>query len=251
MTRFSDRELYDRGAATLLASWEEVARGSAGAALVRLAGVAAALFPTEPERGVYSNALLERDLGASGRAAAADALEAAYAGAGIERFAAWVQEGDGAMRAELTRRGHAVTESTRAMALALDGVAAPDGHVELAAAAWPDYLRYNRRIGLPPGLLIGTDPAAFHVLAARLAGDDVTTGIAYDHAGDCGIFNVSTLEPARRRGLAGALTARLLADARARGCVTASIQATPMAERLYARVGFRDLGRFLEFTPAG
>jgi predicted GNAT family acetyltransferase len=68
------------------------------------------------------------------------------------------------------------------------------------------------------------------------------------HAGDCEIFNVSTLEPARRRGLASALTAGLLTDARARGRATASIQATPMAERIYARAGFRDLGRFLEFT---
>jgi len=34
--RTTDRELYVRGSATLLASWEEYTRGSAGAALVRL-----------------------------------------------------------------------------------------------------------------------------------------------------------------------------------------------------------------------
>ena len=36
--RFADNDLYMRGAATLLASWEEYARGSAGAALKRLNG---------------------------------------------------------------------------------------------------------------------------------------------------------------------------------------------------------------------
>jgi predicted GNAT family acetyltransferase len=44
------------------------------------------------------------------------------------------------------------------------------------------------------------------------------------------------------------VTALLLHDALAAGCTTASLQA--MAERLYARLGFRDLGRILEYAPA-
>jgi hypothetical protein len=35
----------------------------------------------------------------------------------------------------------------------------------------------------------------------------------------------------------------------ARGCETASLQSTPMVERMYAAVGFRDLGRILEYVP--
>jgi hypothetical protein len=35
---------------------------------------------------------------------------------------------------------------------------------------------------------------------------------------------------------------------RARGH-TASLQSTPMARRLYAALGFRDLGGFLEYVP--
>ena len=72
--------------------------------------------------------------------------------------------------------------------------------------------------------------------------------MAFDHDGDCGVMSVSTLEPGRRRGLATALTARQLHDALARGCTTASVQSTAMAERVYARVGFRNLGRFLEYS---
>jgi predicted GNAT family acetyltransferase len=45
------------------------------------------------------------------------------------------------------------------------------------------------------------------------------------------------------------LTAHLLYEARDRGCTTSTLQSTPMAERIYARLGFRDLGRYLELTP--
>ena len=242
----TDAELYARGAATLVASWEEYARGSAGAALLRLDGVAAAVFPADPERGVYNNAVFERDH--DDRATAVEAMEAAYADAGIERFAAWVHEGDEGMRAELSGRGYTVSESTRAMGLALDAGPTPAPEVDLEPLDWAGYLRYLRAFGLPEGLLSGVDPSAFRVLAARLDGEPAATAVAFDHDGDCGVMSVSTLEPGRRRGLATALTARQLHDALARGCTTASVQSTAMAERVYARVGFRDLGRFLEYS---
>ena len=75
--------------------------------------------------------------------------------------------------------------------------------------------------------------------------------MAFDLGDDCGIYNVSTLERARRRGLGTAMTALLVHDAVARGCRTASLQSTEMAERIYAAVGFRDLGRILEYVPQG
>jgi predicted GNAT family acetyltransferase len=77
----------------------------------------------------------------------------------------------------------------------------------------------------------------------------VATAMAFDLDGDCGIYNVGTLKRARRRGLGTALTALHVHDALARGCETASVQSTEMAERVYAAVGFRDLGRFLEYVP--
>ena len=261
MAPFADTELYHRGAATMLACWGENARGSAGAALLRLGGVAAAVFPSEPERAVYNNALIERDLGGEERAGAIDAMERAYAAAGIDRFAAWVHESDEGMRRELDGRGYRVVESTLAMGMALDGAPEPEpaatgagagarspGETNVALDA-PDWAEYLRLLGVPEDFLAGADPAAFQLLAARLEGENVATGMAFDHDGDCGVFNVGTLEPARRRGLGTALTARLLADARARGCLTASVQSTPIAEGVYARLGFRDLGRFLEFAP--
>jgi GNAT superfamily N-acetyltransferase len=244
----TDDELYARGAATLLASWQQYARGCAGAALLRLDGVAAAVFPSGPERGVYNNALLDRDLRPARRTVAADAMEAAYSSAGVDRFAAWVHESDEGMCAELSARGYTIEETTRAMGMSLSGGSAARGGIELEPLGWPAYLRYLESAGVPGGLLAGADPGAFSVLGARLADEYVATALAFDCDGDCGVFNMSTLDAFRRRGLATALTARHLDDAAARGCSTASLQSTPMAERVYAAAGFRDLGRILEYA---
>lgn len=249
MTPATDEELGARGAATLVASWAAYARGSAGARLERLDGVAAAIFPSGPERTVYNNALLDRDLGATERAAAVDAMAAAYRSAGVVRYAAWVHERDDGMRAELGRREYVVHESTRAMGMSLAHLPVTLPAIAVEPLAWPEYLAYLTRVGAPAGLLAGADPARFHVLVARRGGEDVATAIAFDHDGDCGLFNLSTIEAARRQGLATTLCARHLLDAVARGCRTASLQSTPMAERLYAALGFHDLGRILEHVP--
>jgi ribosomal protein S18 acetylase RimI-like enzyme len=240
----SDADLYHRGAQTLLGSWDEYARGSAGAELQRLPGVAAGVFPNEPERAVYNNALLERDLDAGERTEALDAMEAAYAHADVDAYAAWVHESDVAMRADLERRGYTLDETTRAMGMALDDIRVPRPQIELGP---PDWFEYLRIVGVPPEFLAHADRAAYRILVGRLDGASVSTAMAYDVETDCGIYNVGTLEHARRRGLGTALTALHLHDARARGCLTASLQSTTMAERLYAAVGFRDLGRILEF----
>jgi GNAT superfamily N-acetyltransferase len=247
MSAPADTELYLRGAATLLASWEEYARGADRAAVHRLPGVAAAVFPADPERAVYNNALLARGLGAPARAAALEAMEAAYAAAGVDRFAAWVHESDEPLRADVEARGYGLDTTTRAMGMALAGdLRVPRPELDAGPAAWSDYVRL---FDLPAGLVRGSDHAAFHVLVARAGGEAVSAALAFDHDRDCGIYNVGTLGHARRRGLGTAITALQLHDARERGCTTASIQSTPMAEGVYAAVGFRDLGRFLEYVP--
>ena len=246
-SNLTDTDLYLRGANTLLASWEQYARGATGAAVRRFPGVATAVFPYDPERSVYNNALLVRDLAASERAHAISDMEAAYERAGITRFAAWVHERDEAMRSALVRRGYTVDEVTRAMGMSLDDIRLPRPDIKLGPEDWSEHLRLA---GMPRGFLSGMDPSAFHVLVTSLDGENVSTAIAFDFAGDCGIYNVGTLEPARRRGLATALTAIQVHDARARGCQTASVQSTEMAERVYAAAGFRDLGRILEYVPS-
>ena len=152
MIALTDADLYVRGAETLLAAWEEYARGASGAAVQRYTGVATAVFPNEPERGVYNNAVLERDLEAAARSDAITTMEAAYAAAGVTRFAAWVHESDPAMCGDLERRGYTLDTSTRAMGMALEDICMARPELHLGALEWSEYLRI---FGLPPGLLAG------------------------------------------------------------------------------------------------
>jgi GNAT superfamily N-acetyltransferase len=239
-------DLYERGTATLLASWEAYARGATAASVQRLPGVTAAVFPDEPERGIYNNAVLDQGLAAGRRAEAIAVMEAAYAASGVARFAAWVHESDAVMRRTLEGRGYVVDTTTRAMGMRLDEIRRPRPALDLATPVWAEYLGL---FGLPDGLLAAADHDAFHLRIARLGAESVAAALAFDGDGDCGIYNVETLEHARRRGLGTALTALQVHDARARGCETASLQATEIAERVYRAVGFRDLGVIVEYVP--
>ena len=174
-------------------------------------------------------------------------MEAAYRDAGVTRFAAWVHESDDAMRGDLERRGYTLDEVTRAMGMTLDHISVPRPDLAARPATWSEHLRIA---GVQTNLLSCLDTAVFHILAAPACSESVSTAIAFDLDSDCGIYNVGTIESARRRGLATALTAIHLHDARDRGCQTASLQSTEVAERVYAALGFRDLGRILEYIPA-
>jgi N-acetylglutamate synthase-like GNAT family acetyltransferase len=66
------------------------------------------------------------------------------------------------------------------------------------------------------------------------------------------IVGVGTLPTARRRGLALAVTAVLVADARSRGAETVFLSAgDDDVARIYARLGFRRVGTALIAEPAG
>jgi ribosomal protein S18 acetylase RimI-like enzyme len=247
--RFTDGDLYNRMAANLLASWTRYADGSTGASVIRIPAAAMGVFPEGPERSVYNNALLSRDLGPSEAAQAVMQIAEVYADAGVDRYAVWAHESEVAALDELRRGGFRVDTRTRAMAVSLDEISPPRPEIELGPSDWSEHRRYLLAAGVPEGLLAGVDGDAFQVLTARLDGRMVATAIAYDHNGDCGIYNMGTLPHARRRGLGSALTMLHVRQARERGCVTASLQASEMAERVYAAVGFRDLGRFIEYVP--
>jgi ribosomal protein S18 acetylase RimI-like enzyme len=242
-----DALLFDRQLQTLVSTWGAYAAGSPGAAVHRTSGLTVAVFPHGPERAVYNNALLEPQSGRGDVHEAVRAVERRYAEAGVGRFAVWAHESDAAGVAALERAGLTYDTATRAMAMPLDDLTEPRPDGPFAPPDWRTYLRV---IEVDEHLLHGVDQTRFPVRIALLDGRPVAAAMAFDHDGDCGIFNVGTRPEARRRGLGTAVTAMLLHDARARGCATASLQASPMAEHLYASLGFRDLGRWLEFVPA-
>ncbi|HEU4600091.1 MAG TPA: GNAT family N-acetyltransferase [Solirubrobacterales bacterium] len=213
--------------------------------MVEVHGAFVCLFPAAPESGVYNNALLPRGLGPAAVAQVVDAVGEAYRAAGIGRFAVWAHESEPAAVIELENRGYRFDTSTRAMAMRLEDLRVEAPALELGELDWDGYVR---TFGLPEGLLAGADAAEFRLRVARLDGRDVGAVLAYDHDGDCGIFNLGTLADARRRGIGTALTALALHEARARGCTTATLQSTEIAEGVYSVLGFGDLGRYLEYA---
>jgi GNAT superfamily N-acetyltransferase len=236
--------LFERSVATLVRSWAYLASGSPGAEVIEAEGAAIAAFVHSPDRDFLNNAVLHG--GPVGLDGTLDLVERTYAERGVDRYAVWVHEREGQVGREVEGRGYVLDTSTRAMAMELaDLVAADTSGLDLADLSLAEFWAANGLDNLAPELA----PDGAHIYAARHEGEPAATLMAFDHDGDCGIYMVNTEPSARRQGLATALSAHALAAARERGCRTASLQSTPMAERVYARVGFRDLGRFHEFVP--
>ena len=185
----SDATLYDRMVATMLAAWSRYAEVSAGASVERVDHASVALFPTLPERTFYNNAVLDRGLDDARAAAAVAATISLYADAGIDHYAIWAHESEAASIAALTRPGFHVDTTTRAMAMSLDALDETRREIEIAPPDWDEYLRI---IEVPAGLLAGLDIDRFPVVIACLDGEHVAAAMAYDHDGDCGIYNVGT-----------------------------------------------------------
>ena len=70
-------------------------------------------------------------------------------------------------------------------------------------------------------------------------GAPVTTGLALRTGRTIGVYNIATIEAARRRGLGSVMTARITADGRANGCDVAILQASDMGLSVYERLGYR------------
>ena len=115
MPTFKDTDLFDRSVATLVRSWAYLATGSPGAEVIEADGAAIAVFVHAPDREFLNNAVLVRgvaDLGAS-----LAAIERAYAERGVERYAVWVHEAEGAVADGVRARGYVYDSSTRTMAM--------------------------------------------------------------------------------------------------------------------------------------
>ncbi len=118
-----------------------------------------------------------------------------------------------------------------------------------------------RPASIDAAVLAGDEPVPITDLGERnpdqgLAGwvmldGDVAVAGAYRflHGSDCGIYAVGTAPAWRRRGLARHLVAHVLADAARRGARTATLQSTPMAQGVYASLGFEPVGRYEEWVP--
>jgi GNAT superfamily N-acetyltransferase len=264
-----DAALTGRMLATLRHVQDLVAVSSGGQALEFDGGVHAPIVPSAPCMSFFNAVVYDH---AAALETALPAIAAAYAEAGIWAWTVWVPEADMDAAALLASVGHVLDGAPRAMVLDLGFrppvVASDDVRPTSHAVVASDDLRPTSQIertddletfGRVSGEVFGMYPqdvvpppvvgnplagigGAAHLYVARLDDEVVATAGVYDHDGDAGVYWVATAPEARGRGLAGALMTRAMDDARERGCLTSSLQATAMGAPIYARLGFRDLG---------
>lgn len=87
-----------------------------------------------------------------------------------------------------------------------------------------------------------------HVIGL-LDGAPVATASLMVAGGAAGIYNVATLEAARRRGIGAAMTAAAVRRGGERGLELATLQASAMGRPIYERLGFRFVCDLVPFRP--
>jgi hypothetical protein len=92
------------------------------------------------------------------------------------------------------------------------------------------------------------DDAAAHYYLARMHGEPVATAGLTRAGGVAGIFAVTTIESARRRGIGAAVTMAPLLDARSDGYEVGVLQASEMGYPVYAAIGFTEQFRYHEYV---
>jgi GNAT superfamily N-acetyltransferase len=94
-----------------------------------------------------------------------------------------------------------------------------------------------------PGLLDESRAAAF---VGRVDGTPVSSSLLAVTGMTAGIYNVATPEPFRGKGYGAALTWAAVAEGARRGCTHAVLQASPSGYPVYQRMGFTDIGRYVQ-----
>ena len=108
-----------------------------------------------------------------------------------------------------------------------------------------EVVRFYERVG--EALFSAASP--LHLFVGYENGVAVATSQLTLGGGVGGMFNVCTREAFRRRGYGMAVTVRCVEQAFACGYRYVTLQASETGARVYARVGFRELGLYTEYKP--
>lgn len=117
-------------------------------------------------------------------------------------------------------------------------------HIETAAAGFEMPLEW---LELIVSERIATDPAAA-LYVGYTDGLPVTTGLGIRTGRTIGVYNIATVESARRRGYGAAMTMRIVDDGAAEGCDVAILQASEMGRPIYERLGFRTVVEYFGYV---
>ncbi len=217
-----------------------------GATVHEAPGVVASIVPRTPDRSVV-NCVTYDEAGAL--AAALDELAAAYRTAGVHAWTVWVPADDREAMQVLARAGHAYDGEPTVMGLEMETVRAPD----LAGIDWrraPDHAgvgaindaAYGYEGSFGTALAGLADPRA-RSFVASVDGRPAACVTTFDEAeDDCHVGLVATEPRAQRRGLASALLAQGLVEARDRGALTSTLLSSVAGRPVYQRLGYRELG---------
>jgi GNAT superfamily N-acetyltransferase len=245
MADIDDSEGWRRLIASL-AQWSRTIDGaSEGMRVEERAGLVTTITPAVPDRSIVNDVVY---WDADALAAAYDELDAGYRDAGIVAWTVWVPGGDAATAELLAARGHALDSDPEAMVLDLDALARrepPPGFtrsVEPVELARLNDDAYGMRSGFARALANLEAGDGLYLYGAEEDGELASGLVAFDHGDDCSVWLVATRERSRGRGLAGALMAQALCDARERGRTTSTLQATDLGRPVYERLGYRSLG---------
>jgi GNAT superfamily N-acetyltransferase len=246
--RIDQRELRRRAIDGVRDEVEAFGSGAPESRLIRRDGLLAAVAPASPERSVFNSVFYE-DGGVL--AAELDALAASYDEAGVRAWTVWVPDEDRDTAALLDSRGHLLDAAPRAMAMELGDVGAelatPAGVENVAGEAATAAELNDRAYGYGPDGFRGA-LAESTAIRWRFASDGERALCcvgAIDVGEDCCVTGVATPPEHRGRGLASWLLRLVLGEARERGRVTATLQATKLGAPIYERLGFADHG-FIE-----
>ena len=221
-----------------LAEWTRGLDGASdGARVVERDGLVASVVPAAAERSVVNSVVYEDP---AALREAYDDLEAAY----TDAWTVWVPDHDQESAEFLGQHGHALDADPEAMILDLDEAERPPEPPAFDPEADPAVIGELNDAAYGTA---GSFTRALAQLAPREGLYAYTAGpgsclLTMDHEDDCSVWFVATVPAARGQGLATALMAHALADARERGCTTSTLQATDLGHPVYERLGYRSLG---------
>lgn len=229
-----------------LAQWSRTIDGASdGMRVVEGEGFVATITPSVPDRSIVNDVVYwDRDA----LAAAYDEIEERYRSAGIEAWTIWVPEGDDQTAALMADRGHVLDGDPEAMLLELDGLERPPAPAGFTTEIEPLELArlnddaYGKRGVFATALARLERREGVYLYGVEEAGELASGLVTFDHGDDCSAWLVATRERSRGRGLAGALMAQAMADARERGRRTSTLQASDLGRPVYERLGYRSLG---------
>jgi len=229
-----------------LAQWSRTIDGaSEGMRVIDREGMVMTVTPAVPERSIVNDVVY---WDSASLEAAYEELQRTYEEAGVSAWLVWVPDADSDIAAFVADRGHLLDADPEAMVLDLALVERPpeppgfSRDVDTLALARLNDEAYGMRSAFARALERLERGDGLYVYGVEEQGELASGLVTFDHEDDCSVWLVATREASRGRGLASALMANAMADARERGRTTSTLQATDLGRPVYERLGYRSLG---------